>query len=95
MYGDLLLDQLGVNFLGPAPLDPELLHMLSTFHWNAFGQHSWVVVLPEQHAPPPPRRQRSRNGAPLSQAPSHRPPDTPDEWPRRRRPFGRADEVGP
>ena len=37
MYGDLLLDQLGVNFLGPAPLDLELLHMLTTFHWNALG----------------------------------------------------------
>ena len=33
----LLLDQLGVNFLGPAPLDLELLHMLTTFHWNALG----------------------------------------------------------
>ena len=31
MYGD------GVNFLGPAPLDLELLHMLTTFHWNALG----------------------------------------------------------
>ena len=37
MYGDLLLDQLGVHFLGPAPLDLELLHMLTTFHWNAWG----------------------------------------------------------
>ena len=37
MYGDLLPDQLGVNFLGPAPLDLELLHMLTTFHWNALG----------------------------------------------------------
>ena len=37
MYGDLLLDQLGVNFLGRAPLDLELLHMLATFHWNALG----------------------------------------------------------
>ena len=37
MYGDLLLDQLGVQFLGPAPLDIELLHMLNTFHWNALG----------------------------------------------------------
>ena len=37
MYGDLLLDRLGVNFLGPAPLDLELLHMLTTFHWNALG----------------------------------------------------------
>ena len=37
MYGDLLLAQLGVNFLGPAPLDLELLHMLTTFHWNAVG----------------------------------------------------------
>ena len=37
MYGDLLLDQLGVNFLGPAPLDLELLHVLTTFHWNALG----------------------------------------------------------
>ena len=37
MYRDLLLDQLGVNFLDPAPLDLELLHMLTTFHWNALG----------------------------------------------------------
>ena len=37
MYGDLLLDRLGVNFLGPAPLDLELLHTLTTFHWNALG----------------------------------------------------------
>ena len=37
MYGDLLLDRLGVNFLGPASLDLELLHMLTTFHWNALG----------------------------------------------------------
>ena len=37
MYGDLLLDRLGVKFLGPAPLDLELLHMLTTFHWNALG----------------------------------------------------------
>ena len=37
MYGDLLLDQLGVNFLHPAPLHLELLHMLTTFHWNALG----------------------------------------------------------
>ena len=37
MYGDLLLDQLSVNSLGPAPLDLELLHMLTTFHWNALG----------------------------------------------------------
>ena len=37
MYGDLLLDRLGVKFLGPAPLDLELLHMLSIFHWNALG----------------------------------------------------------
>ena len=37
MYKDLLLDRLGVKFLGPAPLDLELLHMLSTFHWNALG----------------------------------------------------------
>ena len=29
MYGDLLLDQISVNFLGPAPLDLELLHMLA------------------------------------------------------------------
>ena len=38
MYGDLLLDKLGVNFFGPAPLDLELLHMLTTFHWNALGR---------------------------------------------------------
>ena len=37
MYGDLLLDQLGVNFLGPAPLDLELWNMLTTFHWNALS----------------------------------------------------------
>ena len=37
MYGNLLLDQLSVNFLGPAPLDLELVHMLTTFHWNALG----------------------------------------------------------
>ena len=37
MYGDLLLDRLGVKFLGPAPLHLELLHMLTTFHWNALG----------------------------------------------------------
>ena len=37
MYEDLLLDQVGVNFLGPAPLHLELLHMLTTFHWNALG----------------------------------------------------------
>ena len=37
MYGDLLLDRLGVKFLGPAPLHLQLLHMLSTFHWNALG----------------------------------------------------------
>ena len=37
MYGDLLLDRLGVKFLGPAPLHLELLHMRATFHWNALG----------------------------------------------------------
>ena len=37
MYGDLLLDRLGVKFLGPAPLHLELLHMLTTFHRNALG----------------------------------------------------------
>ena len=37
MYGDLLLDRLGVKFLGPAPLHLELWHMLSIFHWNALG----------------------------------------------------------
>ena len=37
MYKDLLLDRLGVKFLGPAPLHLELLHMLTTFHWNALG----------------------------------------------------------
>ena len=37
MYGDLLLDQLSVNFLGPAPPNLELLHMLTIFHWNALG----------------------------------------------------------
>ena len=38
MYGDLLLDRLGGKLLGPAPLDLELLHTLSTFHWNAEGR---------------------------------------------------------
>ena len=37
MYGDLLLDRLGVKFVRPAPLHLELLHMLSNFHWNALG----------------------------------------------------------
>ena len=37
MYGDLLLDRLGVKFLDPAPLHLELLHMLTTLHWNALG----------------------------------------------------------
>ena len=37
MYRDLLLDRLGVKLLCPAPLHLELLHMLSTFHWNALG----------------------------------------------------------
>ena len=37
MYGDLLLDRLSVQFLGPAPFDLELLHMLTTFHWDALG----------------------------------------------------------
>ena len=32
MYGDLLLDRLGVKFL-----DLELLNMLTIFHWNALG----------------------------------------------------------
>ena len=36
MYGDLLLDRLGVKFSGPA-LDLQLLHMLTTSHWNALG----------------------------------------------------------
>ena len=35
MYGDLLLDQLGVKFLGPVPLDLELVHLLSTFPCGA------------------------------------------------------------
>ena len=47
MYGDLLLDRLGVKFLGPAPLHLELLHMLTTFPWNALGSTLgwwfWVV----------------------------------------------------
>ena len=30
MYGDLLLDRLGVKFLGPAPLHLEPFHMLTT-----------------------------------------------------------------
>ena len=37
MYRDLLLDRLGVKFLGRAPLHLELLHILSTFHWNPLG----------------------------------------------------------
>ena len=37
MYGDVLLDRLSVKFLGPSPLDLELLHMLTTFHGNALG----------------------------------------------------------
>ena len=47
MYGDLLLDRLGVKFLGPAPLHLELLHMLSTFHWNALGSTDgwWFCLL--------------------------------------------------
>ena len=67
-YGDLLLDELGVKFLGPAPLDLELLHMLTTFHWNALGStlgwwfcHNNTVSCNEQfwaeqvtiHPPPP------------------------------------------
>ena len=69
MYGDLLLDQPGVNFLGPAPLDLELLHMLTTFHWNALGstlgwwfchnntvscnEKFWVEQVMVPHPPPP------------------------------------------
>ena len=69
MYGDLLLDQLGVNFLGPAPLDLELLHMLTTFHWNAShstlgwwfchnntmscNENFWVEQVTVPHPPPP------------------------------------------
>ena len=30
MYGDLLLDWRRVKFLGPAPLDIELLHVLTS-----------------------------------------------------------------
>ena len=37
MYGELLLDQLGVIIFVPAPLDLELLHMLTTFRWIADG----------------------------------------------------------
>ena len=37
-FKDLLLDRLGVKVLGPAPLHLELLHMLTTFHWNALGR---------------------------------------------------------
>ena len=75
MYGDLLLDQHGVNFLDPAPLDLELLHMLTTFHWNALGstlgwwfchnntascnEKFWV----EQVTPPPPREGQGGGGA--------------------------------
>ena len=68
MYGDLLLDQLGVNFLGPAPLDLELWHMLTTFHLNALGstlgwwfchnntvsrnEKFWVEQVTVPHPPP-------------------------------------------
>ena len=68
MYRDLLLDHLGVNFLGPAPLDLELLHMLTTFHWNALGstlgwwfchnntvscnEKFWVEQVTVPHPPP-------------------------------------------
>ena len=47
MYGDLLLDRLGAKFFGPAPLHLELLHMLTTFHWNALGSTLgwWVCLL--------------------------------------------------
>ena len=66
MCGDLLLDQLGVIFPGLAPLDHELLHMLTTFHWNALGStlgwwfcHNNTVSCNEkfwakQVTPPPP-----------------------------------------
>ena len=52
MYGDLLLDRLGVKFLGPAPLHLELLHMLSTFHWNALGSTLgwWFCLLCRSHS---------------------------------------------
>ena len=36
MYGDLLLDRLGVKFLAPAPLDLELLHMSNDLRQNRF-----------------------------------------------------------
>ena len=51
MYGDLLLDRLGVKFLGPAPLHLELLHMLTTFHWNALGSTLgwWFCLLGRRH----------------------------------------------
>ena len=75
MYGDLLLDQLGVNFLGPAPLDREFLHMLTTFHWNALGStlgwwfcHNNTVSCNEKFwveqvtPPPPPPWGRTRGG---------------------------------
>ena len=68
MYRDLLPDQLCVNFLGPAPLDLELLHMLTTFHWNALGstlgwwfchnntvscnEKIWVEQVTVPHPPP-------------------------------------------
>ena len=44
MYGDLLLDRLSVKFLGPAPLHLELLHMLSTFHWNALVSDAAICI---------------------------------------------------
>ena len=69
MCGDLLLDQLGVKFLSPAALDLEVLHMLTTFHWNALGstlgwlfchnntvscnEKFWVEQVTVPYPPPP------------------------------------------
>ena len=68
MYGDLLLDQLGVKFLGPAPLDLELLHMLTTFHWNALGgtPEWWFCLLSRR---PGRRKQIFGNPFPLRSVP--------------------------
>ena len=73
MYRDLLLDQIGVNFLGAAPLDLELLHTFTSFHWNALGStlgwwfcHNNTVSCNEkfwvEQVTPPPPGGRTRGG---------------------------------